>query len=450
MSARVLVVDDSATVRRLVCTILSEAGFSVSGSADGADALERVQRERFDLVLVDFVMPRLNGFQLAQAVRSVPSLRALPLVLMSARADAIAERFMAATGSAAWLSKPFSPSALLATVREALAMPQAEPTRSDDEPRPSAERSLVQAVPLVSRRTPSSLRAQTDPPQAVARALLPALRAVGVSLELDALVRALGSVLVGRVPSELAAALEDLAGPRPSLEGRLEHVPLGEVFQLLALQGQTGVLRIERGGASSARSVSLAIRAGRLDGCAGGAFDEDLRVGRFLVTHGVSRAAIERAASAPRAAGELLGERLLSSGEASVAQLTSALEQQCRELVYECLTWSEGRFRYDAGASLISAQRARLGLVADALVMEGMRRIDEWRVMRAMIPSDALVLSRTEGAEATVPDEDRPVLREIDGVRAVRDIGDALGMSRFDVCQALCRLMQAKLLSVAA
>jgi hypothetical protein len=250
-----------------------------------------------------------------------------------------------------------------------------------------------------------------------------------------------------RVAPELASALEELGGPRPALEGRLEHVGLGEVFQLLALQGQSGVLRIDRGGAS--RRVCVGLRKGRVDGCTGAAFEEDLRLGQFLVAQGVSRDAIERAASAPRVAGELLGERLQREGSVTDAQLAGALEQQSRELLYECLGWPEGRFRFEVGASLVAAQRARLGLAADAVVMEGMRRLDEWRVMRALIPSDAVVLTRAEG-DAEVDADGRAVLTEVDGVRDVRDLRNALGMSRFDLCQVLCRLLRARVLAVAA
>lgn len=443
MSARVLVVDDSATVRRIVSAVLTEAGFSVAGAGDGAEALERVQRERFDLVLVDFVMPRLNGFQFAQAVRSVASLRELPLVLMSARAEAIAERFMAATGSTAWLAKPFAPSALLGAVRGALRGPEATGGEAEAE----VAHSTVQPVPLVSRRGSGPARPASDPAEVVARALLPVLHAAGVSAGVESLRAALASQLGGRAAPELAGALEELVGPRPALEGRLEQVGLGEVFQLLALQGQSGVLRIDRGGA--ARRVCVGVRKGRLDGCTGAAFDDDLRIGPFLVAQGVAREAVERAAAAPRGAGELLGERLLRDGDATEAQLGQALERQCCELIYECLGWSEGRFRFEAGASLVAAQRARLGLAADGVVMEGMRRLDEWRVMRALIPSDAVVLTRA-GAEAEVDDDGRAVLREVDGVRDVRDLRDALGMRRFDLCQVLCRLLRARVLAVAA
>lgn len=127
MSGRVLVVDDSATIRRLVRSILEEAGYEVSSAPDGQAALDLLQRESFDAALLDFVMPRLNGYQLAQAIRAMPALRTLPLVLMSAKADVIGPRFLQQTQAAHSITKPFEPNALLAVVGHALSA-RARPT----------------------------------------------------------------------------------------------------------------------------------------------------------------------------------------------------------------------------------------------------------------------------------------------------------------------------------
>jgi CheY-like chemotaxis protein len=120
MSGRVLVVDDSATIRRLVRSILEESGYEVSSAPDGQAALDLLQRESFDVALLDFVMPRLNGYQLAQAIRAVPNLRGLPLILMSAKADVIGPRFVQQTQAAQSITKPFEPNALLAVVGHAV------------------------------------------------------------------------------------------------------------------------------------------------------------------------------------------------------------------------------------------------------------------------------------------------------------------------------------------
>jgi CheY-like chemotaxis protein len=120
MSGRVLVVDDSATIRRLVRSIIEEAGYEVSSAPDGQAALDLLQRESFDVALIDFVMPRLNGYQLAQAIRALPHLKTLPLVLMSAKADVIGPRFIQQTQATHSITKPFEPNALLAVVGHAL------------------------------------------------------------------------------------------------------------------------------------------------------------------------------------------------------------------------------------------------------------------------------------------------------------------------------------------
>ena len=136
MSRRVLVVDDSTTVRRVVERTLAQAGFDVVLAADGREGLERASATVPDLVLVDFVMPHMNGFQLCQALRSIDNLAAVPIVLMSAKADRIGDGFLAQTGALDAISKPFSPEALLAVTTHALARAAAgsaeSAPRSDD------------------------------------------------------------------------------------------------------------------------------------------------------------------------------------------------------------------------------------------------------------------------------------------------------------------------------
>ena len=100
-SHRVLVVDDSATIRRLVDKTLTRAGYEVLLASDGQEGLELALGKGPDLVLVDFVMPKMNGYQMCQALHAVDNLRRVPVVLMSARAERIADQFLAQTGAVA-------------------------------------------------------------------------------------------------------------------------------------------------------------------------------------------------------------------------------------------------------------------------------------------------------------------------------------------------------------
>jgi CheY-like chemotaxis protein len=119
--SRVLVVDDSATIRRLVRAILEEAGHLVETAPDGNVALDHLRHATFDLVLLDFVMPRMDGFQLAHAIRANPRVHAVPIALMSAKAETIGPRFTRQFRGALTLSKPFAPDALCALVERAVA-----------------------------------------------------------------------------------------------------------------------------------------------------------------------------------------------------------------------------------------------------------------------------------------------------------------------------------------
>ena len=119
--ARILVVDDSATVRRVAQRALDSAGFEVVLASDGREGLEVASATVPDLVITDFVMPHMNGFQLVQALRGIANLARVPVVLMSAKADRIGEGFVAQTGALDAITKPFSPEALIAVATHALA-----------------------------------------------------------------------------------------------------------------------------------------------------------------------------------------------------------------------------------------------------------------------------------------------------------------------------------------
>jgi chemosensory pili system protein ChpA (sensor histidine kinase/response regulator) len=83
---RILLVDDSISVRRFVGQMLEKAGFDVATAADGADAIARVSAAEFDLVITDLEMPRVNGYELVDDLRRRPSTRALPVIVLTTRA----------------------------------------------------------------------------------------------------------------------------------------------------------------------------------------------------------------------------------------------------------------------------------------------------------------------------------------------------------------------------
>ena len=431
MAQRVLVVDDSATLRRLLCAVLRGGGYEVETAADGAEGLERVQGGAFDLMLVDFVMPRLNGYQLTQAVRSIPSMRSMPVVLVSARTQQIGERFMAQTGAVATLEKPFTPTTLLSTVARALGDRHSLPPGALDD---ATTEDLLETGP-----------GYRDPARA------PIVPEVDDDIPRTSRVTLAPPYLTRSAHPDVAVREEDFA-----LEGRLGLIPLGEVFQLLALQAQTGLLVVRQGvgqrGRQTDAEVIVAFRHGKIDQAIGRRLGDAWRIGRFLVTAGaITRGELE-AASGPSGRVGLFGSRLVAEGHIDTEQLDRALRAQTCELVYEVLRWTTGRFHFDVGATLPAADLVRMELSGDTLVLEGTRRIDEWRAMEPELASERAVFSRNEvlvSAMATdrLERDERRILEAIDGQRTVRELVAALDIGAFEVCRIVHRLSRARLVT---
>jgi CheY-like chemotaxis protein len=105
---RVLLVDDEEDVRLLVSHILADTGYQVETVANGRDALRRIAESRPDLVLLDLMMPELDGWQVLSALRE--SVDAPPVLVLSAYCD---DRKAVALGARGWVRKPFDYRALL-------------------------------------------------------------------------------------------------------------------------------------------------------------------------------------------------------------------------------------------------------------------------------------------------------------------------------------------------
>ena len=120
MSARILVVDDSASMRQMVTFALTSAGFSVEEAEDGQDALGRAQGQRFNAVVTDVNMPRMDGIELIRALRGLPNYRFIPMLMLTTESTADMKSEGKAAGATGWLVKPFNPEQLVATIQKVL------------------------------------------------------------------------------------------------------------------------------------------------------------------------------------------------------------------------------------------------------------------------------------------------------------------------------------------
>jgi CheY-like chemotaxis protein len=117
---RVLIVDDDPAIRMLCSINLQIEGLRALEAADGERGLEQARSERPDLVVTDVMMPGLDGFQLAEALRSDERTRQIPLISLSSEAGPANAERANELGALAYLTKPFDPSALASLVARAV------------------------------------------------------------------------------------------------------------------------------------------------------------------------------------------------------------------------------------------------------------------------------------------------------------------------------------------
>jgi two-component system response regulator MtrA len=117
VDARILLVEDDASIREITALGLRGAGFQVDTAADGVEGLDRWRRERPDLVLLDVMLPRLDGLEVLRAIRHEST---TPVVMLTARADTLDVVVGLESGADDYVRKPFELPELVARVRAAL------------------------------------------------------------------------------------------------------------------------------------------------------------------------------------------------------------------------------------------------------------------------------------------------------------------------------------------
>lgn len=117
----ILVVDDSPTLREMISTLLHKTGLTISVAQDGQEAKEMIAANPPDLVVLDVVMPNMNGYELCRWVKTNPATQDVLVVLCSSKSEEFDRYWGIKQGADAYVMKPFRPGDLLGTVKTLLA-----------------------------------------------------------------------------------------------------------------------------------------------------------------------------------------------------------------------------------------------------------------------------------------------------------------------------------------
>ena len=118
--SKILVVEDSRTQRYMVTNILTASQFTVTAAKDGIEALQQIRQACPDVVVLDILMPHLNGYEVCRRLKSNPATKNIPVIMCSLKCTN-ADRYCAfKQGADAYVSKPFKPKELIETVKQLL------------------------------------------------------------------------------------------------------------------------------------------------------------------------------------------------------------------------------------------------------------------------------------------------------------------------------------------
>jgi two-component system, OmpR family, alkaline phosphatase synthesis response regulator PhoP len=120
MPKKILVVDDDADLVELISFNLKQAGYSIVTAADGVDALKKARSIEPDLIVLDVMMPELDGFAVCEILRRDPATAPIPIMMLTALSSELGRVAGLGSGASDFVTKPFSPRLLVQRIEELL------------------------------------------------------------------------------------------------------------------------------------------------------------------------------------------------------------------------------------------------------------------------------------------------------------------------------------------
>ncbi len=422
---KILNIDDSPTVQKLIEMILSSQGYQVILASDGEAGIAKAKAEKPAVILVDFVMPKMNGFQVCKTLKEDPDFKDTPIILVTSKGDTVGSKFVDVLGITEYFTKPFQPEELLSKIREVIDKKQAPAVQTAR----SGEKK-TSAAPIAASVQPSSTVPQGL--ETMVRELVEKILDEFVKKSLPELVR----LELGKTQTQ----------QHVGIQGDLSSFRIVEVMQMLGLQRQTGRLAITRtsDGAEIYFSEGAIVYATSVCDRVKGGLEGLLKVTCKLQED--SWRHVERIAEMTDQPIDtiLAQERLLD-----LRTFADSLRRHTESAVYKAMAWRDGEFIFEKSAP--PKFSAPLHLKVDDLLLEGARRADEWTLIQQKIPDfnmvfDPMIGNAEELTTRGMSDVDLKVFSLIDGRRTIQNIIDQSFISEFDVAKSTFILLSVNLI----
>jgi len=120
MAKKILVVDDEQDLVEMVTARLEANGYEVISAYDGQEGLRKAQQEKPDLIILDVMMPKADGYKVSRMLKFDVKFKDIPIIMFTARAQEVDRQTSKEVGADAYITKPFEPEVLLAKIKELL------------------------------------------------------------------------------------------------------------------------------------------------------------------------------------------------------------------------------------------------------------------------------------------------------------------------------------------
>ena len=370
----VLVVDDDRNVQRMLADALARQGFRVTVEHDGEAALRAFDREPFDAVLLDVLLPVLNGYEVARRIKSSPRGEGTPVLMLSGiyKTRMHQKEAVEKHGAAGFVPKPFKLGQLFGKLEAVLGERYPQPP-----PRPPPDATDAAPEPLADPRARDEA-------------------------------------------SQVEAA--ESAESEPSERGDFRTRPFPELLAALHKRRATGALLLRRDKVKKIvffrHGLPESVKSNRLSEC----------LGRVMVRERmISEADCEASLKRMKAEGRQQGTVLIEMGCISPHNLRYALELQLRLKLLDVFGWTRGEYRFDPRASP-PPETVRLEMSPAAIIYEGLRRTFDQKRLDAVLGEvagqyvhpapDPLFAAQDMG----LGEEETGLLAAMDGTKTVRDL----------------------------
>lgn len=452
---KILAMDDSPTVQKLLKMVLEEEGYDVLCASDGIEGIDKAKKNRPSIILVDFVMPKMNGFQVCKIIKEDPDLKHVPIILVTSKGDEVGNKFVKMLGITEYLTKPFQPNDLISKISEVI-------DKNSNLRKIAAETQEIRGA-----RVPAADASENISINEIVEPLIrkPAKKESDINADADNIVESIIKETMDEVVSYVTEALPDVLREKilklkignigkeavfnkgVLLYGDLSVFRFPDILQMISIQKLTGCLSL----ISNENKTNVFFRNGWVVFVS---YWEDLNesLGDMLVNAGkLSRIQLQHFLKEKGSLKDvLINKRLIA-----IDELRELVKRYSEEFIYKLFSIIKGSFQFTNDILPMDMNDIITELPTNDIILEGVRRIDEWQLINKKLRNREAVLKRLitdaeELGEITLSDKELEIFSFVDGRRDINQIIKDSKMSEFEVCKVLYVLLSANLLAVAS